>query len=258
MKYLELFSTKEHNQMVNNMIEYINLCMDKIIKTRNQKLRSTSSCRLWQFKFMLIYIYNKLTKNKILKNINSIDIITDDLLYLCGLISETINSKSKLNINDLILNNNIDYALPIDNIIELKNPDNLYCMCIYSNNIIHFFTIFVIDDKYYINSSYSSEFVCVPQYTIRLNKSEFNSFCIGLPQKNTQIIKFFFKKYFLKNNLKIRYDENNLNNNPSLRSKWIAPSKGIYNEIDLILNSSNIFYVGWLKYYSLYIQELFE
>ena len=31
-------------------------------------------------------------------------------------------------------------------------------------SIIHFFTIIGIEDNYYLNSSYGSDYVCVPQY----------------------------------------------------------------------------------------------
>ena len=32
----------------------LNICESQIIQTRNQKLRSTASCRLWQFKYAVI------------------------------------------------------------------------------------------------------------------------------------------------------------------------------------------------------------
>ena len=130
-------------------------------------------------------------------------------------------------------------------------------MCIYSNiSIIHYFTIFKLNEKYYLNSSYGSNNVCVPQYTTRLNKSEFNNFCRALPKKNVENIKHFFEKYFLKKKLKIKYNDNILNTYESLRAKWIDSTMGVNKEINSILISSKIFNVGWLMDYKYYIQEL--
>ena len=78
MKYLELF--RNEKEIFDNIINHLDLCLDNIIKTRNSKLRDTSSCRLWQFKFILLYIYNQINKNKIVKNINKIETISEDLL----------------------------------------------------------------------------------------------------------------------------------------------------------------------------------
>ena len=249
---------------MNKIINYIDICHDKIIKTKDQLIRSTSSCRLWQFKYMLMVVFNKLNNNMITNDVNSLIEDPSIFIKICNLMDSFLSDFNKDNIlyQIIVYNRNLN-IYPIHDLIELENDENEiqnYCMCLYNpgidiSSIIHFFTIIRKKNTYYINSSYGSDNVCVPQYTKRLNKAEFNNFCEDLPNKDVSINNFYHK-YFLEGNLKMRYNDNTIENvDPSLKNKWIDPNNGINKEIQFLLQSSSIFNVGLILNYEDHLRE---
>lgn len=241
---------------INILNQNINICEDKIVRTRNQLVRSTSSCRLWQFKLCTISYYFSKFNFEILSH----DIIDE----LCRVIMLFLYERN----NDTLLNQIIISNLPINNqliqtIYEL--PDNImntqmYYMCIYNldihiGSILHFFTIIKHNGIYYLNSSYGSDFVCVPQYTQELNINEFNDFCDDLILKNDRLMDFV-TKYFLRENLRKRYNNNTIEEiNPSLKSKWIQPEEGIEKEISIFMSPFSNYRVGLIRDYENLVQE---
>jgi hypothetical protein len=154
-------------------------------------------------------------------------------------------------------------VIPVNSIIDLHKTHldtQIYYMCIYNSaieigSILHFFTIIRVKDKYYLNSSYGSDYVCVPQYTQLLVLEEFNNFCIDLPGKSPNLINFY-TKYFLKYNLQKRYNNNTIEDlDPSLKSKWISPLDGISKETKLLVESDNVFSVGLINNYEELIEQ---
>ena len=163
---------------------------------------------------------------------------------------------------------NIVYLnIPIDtikissfNTIEELPINQNYYMCVYNQNnlgygsIIHYFTIIRKKDTYYVNSSYGSDDVCVPQYTTKLETSEFTKLCVELPEL-TENSKDLYTKYFLIKNLSKRYNNNNIEANTRLKSKWISPKKGIEKEI----NSLGTGYcIGYINNYQKLVNEFIE
>ena len=237
----------------------LNICEDTIVRTRNQLLRSTSSCRLWQFKLCLLNYYIKKYHDKIFNK----KIINE----LCNIISNFISSSNNQNtysiLQKIIINNmaiNID---DIESIIDLPiNSEDIqtYYMCIYNpdveiGSILHFFTIIRYNEDYFLNSSYGSDYVCVPQTTEKLDISEFNEFCNNLIDKNT-LLKRFIIKYFLKGNLRQRYNNNTIEDiDPSLKSKWISPEEGIEKESSLIMSPTTNLNVGLILDYENMLEE---
>jgi hypothetical protein len=237
----------------------LNICEDTIVRTRNQLLRSTSSCRLWQFKLCLLNYYLKKYHDKIFNK----KIINE----LCNIISNFISSSNNQNtysiLQKIIINNmaiNID---DIESIIDLPiNSEDIqtYYMCIYNpdveiGSILHFFTIIRYNEDYFLNSSYGSDYVCVPQTTEKLDISEFNEFCNNLIDKNT-LLKRFIIKYFLKGNLRQRYNNNTIEDiDPSLKSKWISPEEGIEKESSLIMSPTTNLNVGLILDYENMLEE---
>ena len=244
---------------INEIIRKLNICENKIIRTRDQFKRSTSSCRVWQLKFSIIYYY--------FMNLGLDDTKINEM---CGIISFFLNNSDINNALSKIIhfNNATEYNIvPINSYDILTNNGDdtqLYYMCVYntmlgSGSILHYFTIIRIADTYYLNSSYGSDHVCVPQYTTELDISEFYGFCESLMNKtNPEIITYFFQKYFLKGNLKKRYDENTTNEIPSLKSKWMDVNKGIQSEIDYYLVPTNNYSVGLLHNYNDLTNELIQ
>ena len=257
MNILELLnSNKLHNLIIN-----MNICEDYIIRTRNIFKRSTSSCRLWQFKLAITNYYLK----------NDITFIENEtsIMDICNIVNSFINDSSHINtlLHNIIIYNqpiNIMPILSIDNLYSNYSDTQLFYMCIYNQNqnlvnssIIHFFTIIRINSNYFLNSSYGSEYVCVPQYTTKLDIEEFNLFCFNLVNKIPEFQKFYLK-YFLQNNMKVRYNNNNINIDKSLKSKYISKDEGIFKENNFILNSSNTYYVGLINNYETNIDSLVE
>ena len=244
---------------INEIIRKLNICENKIIRTRDQFKRSTSSCRVWQLKFSVIYYY--------FMNLGLDDTKINEI---CEIISFFLNNSDINNTLSKIIHFNkaTTYNIvPITSYDILSNngtDTQLYYMCVYntmlgSGSILHYFTIIRIGDTYYLNSSYGSDHVCVPQYTTELDMIEFYGFCENLMNKtNPEIITYFFQKYFLKGNLKKRYDENTTNEIPSLKSKWIDVNNGIQREIDYYFIPTNNYSVGLLPNYNKLTYELIQ
>ena len=138
-----------------------------------------------------------------------------------------------------VLNQLIYLNQPLTSEIELcysatqLKPGNTY-MCIYIDHvqmsIIHYFTVI---NGMYLNSSYCSDYVCVPQYTTRLVRSEFVRFvnALNTPGNDENYIGEFYKKYFLSGNLGVACD---YDGDPSLRFKKWSPNEGNVREIACI------------------------
>ena len=238
---------------IEGLIQKINLCEEKIVKTRNQKLRSTSSCRVWQLNYCIISYFYKIYNNQIFNNLNVINKICE-CIKIFLLSSDTESSV----LHQIIFYNrpiNLTQINSFDDILMLRDYSSTqaYFMCIYNENIdlgsiLHFFTIIRKNDIYFINSSYGSDYVCVPQYTTILNVQEFNKFCYDLTNKTSEIPNFF-EKYFLKGNLKKRYNSDTIEYNQSLKSSWISPSSGKKKEIE-ILYSKYSYKIGLINNYN--------
>ena len=244
---------------INEIISQLNICENKIIRTRNQFIRSTSSCRVWQLKYSVIYYY-----------FMNFGLDETRITEMCNIISLFINNSDINNSLSRIIHFN---HAEEDNIIPINSYDIItnngsetqnYYMCIYNTilgtgSILHFFTIIRVGDNYYLNSSYGSDFVCVPQYTTELDMAEFYGFCESLMNKtNTENINYFFQKYFLKGNMQRRYNNNTTDEIPSLKSKWMDVDKGAQSEIDYYLVPTNNYSVGLLPNYNELIHSLIE
>ena len=317
MKFICLCTLKMYD--LNKLAYQLNICESQIIQTRNQKLRSTASCRLWQFKYAVINYFldtrkkinfndgtrsqtvmkrtkrtqlttlrkprtqltkvMKRTKRKplttVIKRTNRTQLATIHKRKQNNVSKRIIENMCMIIKNFLELNQteypelyNIVYLnIPIDtikissfNTIEELPINQNYYMCVYNQNnlgygsIIHYFTIIRKKDTYYVNSSYGSDDVCVPQYTTKLETSEFTKLCVELPEL-TENSKDLYTKYFLIKNLSKRYNNNNIEANTRLKSKWISPKKGIEKEI----NSLGTGYcIGYINNYQKLVNEFIE
>jgi hypothetical protein len=246
----------------------LNICEDKIIKTRNQLLRSTSSCRLWQFKLCVLNYYLKryndeIFNNSLIDEIFNKNIIDEMCKIIQNFISSTINQNTYSILHKIIINNmpiNIDDIESINYLPNNGMNTQMYYMCIYNpeveiGSILHFFTIIRYNKYYFLNSSYGSDYVCVPQTTEELDISEFNEFCNDLISKNDRLVRFV-TKYFLKGNLRRRYNNNTIEEiDPSLKSKWISPEEGIEKETSVIMSPYSNLSVGLIQDYENMVEE---
>jgi hypothetical protein len=166
---------------------------------------------------------------------------------------------------NVVYNNNplINVILPIDNINNLPlldaeyifNDSHIFSLCIYpeiqqKRTIGHYFTLIVKNDKYYINSSYGSEYVCIPQYTTEINAYEFNKFCISISNLNDDTNKNnfidFFQKFFLKGGFQKRLISSDA-------SDWSSEDRqkmNLYLPVEVGKNSEINFYFNPIFNYS--------
>lgn len=264
MSFVDILQDKKK---INKLLSYIDICHDNIIYTRNKTKRQSSSCRLWQLKYMIIYYINLKKKNIILKNLNKLNEIGNILFEICNIIDNVLNDKNS-SLHDLIVLNKAKNIQPIYSInqLKIKSKYENFCLCIYNPSnmiILHYFTIIYKHPKFYITSSYGSDYVCVPQHTQELNIEEFEEFCLGIIDNNEIRINFF-EKYFLFGNLKKRYNNNTIENiNPRLKSKWIQKKEGVAKELENVfnpksINISRIYQIGFLYDYNESIEELID
>ena len=223
---IESANPEFNGSIIETKFELIINAIESRILTRGAHKRVTSSCKFWQLKLNILSllddsryfnsdIYNYLVDDSILPLP-----LPDNISYKCNNISEIfLNTVLLKNTNfyKVIYNNNpiSDALLQIDNIDELPLTDieytygdcQVFSLCIYpdlqqNGTICHFFTLITKDNRYYINSSYGSDYVCIPQYTTEISRDEFNQFCLAVSnisdETNKSIFVDFFNKYFLK------------------------------------------------------------
>jgi hypothetical protein len=223
-------------ELINEILEYIiTICGEhKQLYTRDLRLRISTGCRDWVMFYTLLYNYNKLNDNIILKNETDLPSIQSHLVKLCNIYISILDHKSS----------------PYYKIFRLNKPDSLYLteqikdykdlllndskyqhysMCIHNDvGIFHYFIIIRYGEKYYITSSYGSDFVKVPQFTTELNLAEFNEYLINTNSNNKNESYYnFIKKYFLSNNLVKRYDDDTIEGDEKLKNLWLQPKEGI-------------------------------
>ena len=233
------------------------------VSTRRQTTTSTGSCRLWQ---LILSILDQLEQKEY--NVKEAIGAHYDLMMRHEF-NDEVNARYEA-VADKVrtIIHSIIYADPATNpnpelygLIALNNPDyvnnfnpstmglnlGLNHLCIYiekipevtetHHSILHYFSIYkVSDDEYYLNSSYGSDYVCVPQYTTPLDVDEFVRFVNALNNEKTDddFIEYFFVKYFLTHNIGVRYSEDDIENDRRLYNKWIMPDEGNTREVNVI------------------------
>jgi hypothetical protein len=295
------------NRDLNKIIRKLNICDKHIIQTRNQKSRSSASCRLWQFKYAVIYyfvrtsqkmnfnsgtrtsitkktlgtpmkktrkpktILRKIRNNRKTRNYrNNNKSISPRIIYnMCETISVFLNltpTSLYQELYDIVYLNKplnthiIESKEDLDKNLNNNLPIQNYYMCIYDpenqgvGSIIHYFTIIRDGNTYYLNSSYGSDDVCVPQYTTELDIDEFDDLCSGLPEL-TDTAKDLYTNYFLIKNLRKRINNNTTEAYPNLKSKWISPKQGIETELNSLVKG---YHVGLIKNYETLVNDFIE
>jgi len=298
---------------LNKLAYELNICKDIIIQTRNQKLRSTASCRLWQFKYAVITYFlgtkkqinfnggtrsqtlmkpRRTTRKQLATVMKPRRTTRKQLATLRKKTKRkpqsTTYRRKQNNVSKRIIEN---MCMIIKNFLELKQnkypelynivylniPVNTikissfndieelpinqpYYMCVYNTenqghgSIIHYFTIIRKEDTYYLNSSYGSDDVCVPQYSTKLDIDKFNVLCNELPEL-TEYSKYLYTKYFLIKNLRKRYNNNNIEANKTLKHVWIPPDEGIKKEIKSL---SRGYHIGIINNYQELVNKFIE
>lgn len=260
--------------------ELFSILLSNAVKPREAIGKSTSSCRFWQLFYMLLREYNRITHNQLVADINVIKQNTKSIERNIGMFYEKYNMvniifnailytpESPL-YNIVVKNMNIEGQIsPVNNISDLIGANN-FCLCVYkphefgSGSIDHYFTVFIFDGKYYLNSSYGSELICAPQYTTVLNVDEFNEFCEKIETISTDDASFtayanFFRTYFGHGAIRIKYDPNYIDIDVLSRFKWKSPEEQVEDEIKTIKQNRSLRKIGLIKNYERFLKEYIE
>ena len=243
------------------------------VKTRGQTEKATSSCRMWQ---MIMCILDLLTNNgypvKELILGHSLKLSETDkhMKEYNKMITHISNIIDRIKENDvlrmLIYNNQYDPS-----IVERYDPDTMPMelgnnyMCIYidgkQHSISHYFTVIQPEyGRFYLNSSYGSDYVCSNQYTTELTVGEFSDFIRALdnPGENEEYIGEFYNKFFLKTNVGVYVSKENWENEPALRGTKIGADEGNLREIGYITGNTerSMIHCGIIPKYQELIQDI--
>lgn len=197
-----------------------------VIRTRKQPI---ISCRMWQ---LILAVLNDTMLEVSYGSQEYYDIIAGTQIVFDHIKHDSENS---VMYSLIYLNQNMNDAIvAYDLNSTLLNVGNNY-LCIYlDNEILHYFTVIkTVNNEYYLNSAYASDYVCVPQYTSLIQLKELNRFVSALCDLDTYVSEFF-RKFFLKGNIGVRYSKDVYEMDSSLRYKSITPEQGIQKEIEVI------------------------
>ena len=172
--------------------------------TRYQTSLSNTSCKLWQFLFIYLNILYSKHPDSVISLISEtyqLDEMTQKLIDLRLSVISAIQSlsDSRHPLYQPIWLNNIKYHSEnwfFQNISSLDDLSSqivlpnisIFPMVIGLNNlmeggILHYFTLVVLEEKWYLNSAYGSDLVRSPQYTQLLDINRFNDFLSELSKK---------------------------------------------------------------------------
>jgi hypothetical protein len=140
--------------------------------------------------------------------------------------------------------------------------DGRYYGCTYKgDNIGHYFILERYRSKWYISSSYGSEWVSVPVYIKEVSENDLREFLeamseVGNTVENAvedvkTVIREFFTKYFLEGGLPKRYSNNE---SRKLRGRYIKTNNGISKELEIVLRGP--LRIGYIESMEEYIQSL--
>ena len=256
-----LYSKDKVNQYVNLLRSCKN---EDIIKTRSQVKKLSVACRLWQLQYCMLYFIYK-ENFSLIENPKFLHDFCEYYKYII-----TFQNPNTI-LNNLILNNNlITPGITFRTYREFGNEflkfgyrqNNYYC-CIYGidektntylqHGIFHYFTLILNDDnedkfEFYITSSYGSDHVCIPYQINKLDNLN-DLFLFGeslkyihydndeIKQNCIKIFTNFMIKYFLTGGIPKKYEEEDIETNPSLKYKMIQPAQGMKTELDFYIKN---------------------
>lgn len=265
-------------------------------KTRASLRTITRGCRFWQLFFALIWQSIKTNKNvlsllcmknglgnrnePLSRNSNqTYQDLYEDLIARCRNTVDAIYENRHSEIHKLIYGTQVRMC-PERNAYDacikpyneslhqmIKETEGIYYLCIYierpngMNTISHYFTVIHVDGKYYITSSYGSEYVHVPYQVIELDLEEMKQLYELLKdyRNHKDQITDFYMKYFLKGTIPPYYTEEQIESNPSLKGKRVV--KGEFEEMKDVYDEQQLgttIHIGILDGYSASIQDYMD
>lgn len=268
--------------------------LGKGVQTRNSFQRQTSSCKLWQLRLMLLYRFGRDSDlfSKLLWfcdrqsfSVTQMHPATHAPLQYIQEVIEYITTKyltserkytylySLIGLNNPIVTPPMAQIHSIDDLPMI--PYVLYPLCIYVNRsidlpgseigmIAHFFTVFKDETHYYLNSSYGSDYVCIPQQTVTFIPSDFTALCsilgkepVSRTDEEKAYLTHLLTAFFLKGGKRKRVNSNTVEEYPELFPDWIMPNEGRKKEIEQIYTVNRYSYsVGWMTEYEIELNKV--
>ena len=290
MNFLDILIHPETDR--GRLNEILGLIETRIL-TRVGAERSTSSCKFWQLKLNLICAIDNLKFNDAIANyIVGDDSLLDKVAQECHLIGNIFSNITNdvRTLDDLykvVYNNNPfpDKLKPLQSIDDLivEPPEDysygdcqMYSLCIHvsdinddrflhGNGLIqHFFTLIKKGDLYFINSSYGSDYVCIPQNTTPITSETFVEFCKAANDISDEGARLSFNNfihdYFLSGGVHQRLvmdDKDDLTSETKKKyHRWLPIEEGKQKEIDLYSNITNNFTISLIRGYKNDIQSI--
>jgi hypothetical protein len=136
---------------------------------------------------------------------------------------------------------------------------------LHGNGLIqHFFTLIKKGDQYFINSSYGSDYVCIPQSTKAITPEDFAEFCNVANDISDEGARHFFNNfvhdYFLSGGVQQRLvmdDKDDLTSETKKKyHRWLPIEEGKQKEIELYSSITNNFTVSLIRGYKNDIQSI--
>ena len=285
MSGIENYAIENYAIENNPLLNIVDTLIKGHVITRTGLKKSTASCRQWQLTYILLCLYAKNNVNfiQLISNYynncfyqqthecqNATDLMQPHINYIkhaIDYITKDENSYENPLYNIIVLNMFVpDYISPVNEgksfLLSLPVEDIFtnYCLCIYIDptsgvnfgNILHYFTLIYDNtvNKWYLNSSYGSDFVCIPQQTQELDIEDFNRFCQGYDSDPEFYVKFI-TDYFLLDGILTWRSKDDYEEDRSLRFKPIEPAQGIVHETNVYTQnmSNSYFRVGYIPEY---------
>lgn len=231
-------------------------------KTRTTKLKITSGCKWWLQIYIILYHYmliNKCTLMDINKNLHFTRTV-DSIMSYSDSDGDSKHYKNIFHKNEFI-EDKLSKFTPTDILYSGRDKDYYHIpLCIHNDiGIFHFFLLINKrrhdgHQEYFINSSYGSDNVCIPQYTTRVDIRKFLYFIEHINEKDNPRISTFITTYFLSGGLKIEEDPDAADLDPKLKFAWVEPEKGLERELDWYKKHSESLTISIIKDFDDYVK----
>jgi hypothetical protein len=128
--------------------------------------------------------------------------------------------------------------------------DGHYYSCLYhsNGNIGHYFVLIRQDGRWYLSSSYGSEWVRVPLRTQEVPVEDLRMALEAIENKNDTALEPFFRRYFLDGGLRMLYSDSQYEATPALKGKVIPHELGVRRELDIVLTSGHTLHMGFIEH----------
>ena len=136
--------------------------------------------------------------------------------------------------------------------------DGRYYACLYHSTadqglIDHYFVLIRHEGRWYVSSSYGSEWVHVPLRTQEIPMEDLRAMVGAMEEgvgvgNHRRMLEGMFRRYFLDGGLRKLYSEEQYEGDPRLRGKVIPQAMGIQRELNTVLTAERSLRIGFIEH----------